>query len=82
MNYNDYIDTFQIALDDGYFIRSEFSGSQWDLISPSLTDYGKNNLTENQIRNWFIGHGFGNTEANQVTSWLLTIDHGIIFSRT
>jgi len=71
-----------ITLEDGYYIRVEFTNPEWSEISPSLTDEGKNSWTEYQIKNWFIGCGFGNTEANQETAWLITTNHGFIACRT
>ena len=67
---------------DGYYVRYEFTSSEWNVISPSLTNEGKHNRTESQIRNRFIGRGFGNFEAAQETAWLMTINHGFIADRS
>jgi hypothetical protein len=69
-------------LNDGYYIRYEFTSSQWNTISPSLTNEDKHNWTESEIKKWFVGRGFGNSEANQEIAWLMTINHGFIASRT
>jgi hypothetical protein len=79
-SYSEYYSVFG-SLSDGYFTRYEFSSSEWNSISPSLTSEGRHNWTESQIKNWFIGRGFGNTEATQQVAWLLTINHGFIASR-
>jgi hypothetical protein len=81
ITYTEYYNAFG-SLSDGYYIRYEFTSSEWNSISPSLTSEGRNNWTESQIKNWFIGRGFGNTEANQETAWLMTINHGFIASRS
>jgi hypothetical protein len=70
------------GLNDGYYIRYEFTTSEWNSIKSSLTNEGKYNWTESEIKKWFIGRGFGNSEANQETSWLITINHGMIVSRS
>jgi len=70
------------TLNDGYYFRYEFTSSEWSTISSSLTNEGKHNWTENEIKNWFIGRGFGNSEANKETAWLMTINHGFIASRS
>jgi len=71
-----------LTLNDGMYIRYEFTSSEWSTISPSLTNEGKYNWTESEIKNWFIGRGFGNYEANMETAWLMTISHGFIASRS
>jgi hypothetical protein len=70
------------ALGDGYYIRYEFTSSEWSTISKSLTNDGKHNWTESNLKDWFIGRGFGNYEANQEVAWLKTISHGFIASRS
>jgi hypothetical protein len=69
------------SLSDGKYIRYEFTTSEWNSIKQSLTNEGKYNWTESEIKKWFIGRGFGNSEANKETSWLMTINHGFIASR-
>ena len=81
ITYSEYQRVFG-TLRDGYYIRYQFTSSEWNAISPSLTSEGRFNWTENQIKQWFIGRGFGNNEANQETAWLMTISHGFIASRT
>jgi hypothetical protein len=82
MTYSDFASTFSlITLDDGYYIRVELTDSDWNTISPSLTNEGKNYWTENQLKNWFIGRGFDNTKANEATAWLMTTNHCFIASR-
>jgi hypothetical protein len=70
------------TLDDGKYIRVELSNSEFSQMSPSLTSEYKHVWTESQLYDWFIGRGFGNSEANQEKAWLITINHGIIFSRS
>jgi hypothetical protein len=81
ITYTEYYNAFG-SLSDGHYIRYEFTSSEWNSISPSLTSEGRNNWTESQIKNWFIGRGFINSEANQETAWLMTINHGFIASRS
>ena len=81
VSYSEYSSLFG-SLTDGYYIRYEFTSSEWNSISPSLTNEGKHNWTEGQIKDWFIGRGFGNSEANQEVAWLKTIGHGFIASRS
>ncbi|MDR1840071.1 MAG: hypothetical protein LBQ93_10870 [Treponema sp.] len=81
-SYNDFYTEFQTSLNDGYYLHYEFTSSEWSTISPLLTNEGKHNWTESEIKNWFIGRGFGNSEANQETAWLMTINHGFIASRS
>ena len=80
--YSEFTSAFQTTINDGYYSRLEFTNTQWSQISPSLTNEGQYNWTESQIKNWFIGRGFGNSEANQETAWLMSINHGFIASRT
>ena len=71
-----------LTLNDGMYIRYEFTSSDWDSIKKSLTKEGKYNWTESEIKKYFIGRGFGNYEAERETSWLMTIKHGFIASRS
>lgn len=70
------------SLSDGYYVHYELTNALWTQLAPSLTDDGKHNWTESDINKWFIGRGFGNSEANRETAWLMTIDHGLIASRS
>jgi hypothetical protein len=70
------------TLGDGYYFRYEFTSAEWNTMSKSLTNEGKHNWTESDIKNWFIGRGFGNSEANREVAWLKTINHGFIASRS
>jgi hypothetical protein len=73
--------TFDIDLQDGYYVRAEIDDSAWNDMAPSLTNEGKNYWTESQLKKWFIGRGFGDAEANEATAWLVTIRHGFLASR-
>jgi len=81
ITYSEYSSTFG-TLNDGYYIRYELTSSGWNTIASSLTDEGKHNWTEGDIKNWFIGRGFGDTEANNAKAWLITTSHGFIASRS
>jgi hypothetical protein len=70
------------SLNDGKYVRLELTNSEFNQMSLSLTDDYKHIWTEDQIYNWFIGRGFGNYEARQETAWLITINHGLIASRS
>ena len=82
ISYSEFTNAFSATLSDGYYVRFEFTNSDWAEISPSLTNEGKKKWTETQIKNWFIGRGFGNYEANKETAWLITIDHGFLATRS
>jgi hypothetical protein len=60
----------------------EFTSSQFNEIKSTLPNNTKHEWTEDRIRDWFIGRGFGNAEANQETAWFKTINHGFIASRS
>jgi hypothetical protein len=68
------------TLQDGYYSRLDITNAQFSQM-PLPNEY-KHNWTENQIYDWFIGRGFGATEANQEKSWLITVSHGLIASRS
>ena len=81
-SYSEFKQVFGTTLDDGYYIRLEFSSNEWDAIKSSTIDDYKHQWTKAQIKDWFIGRGFGNSEAEKEIAWLTTIDHGFIASRT
>lgn len=80
--YSEFKQAFGTTLDDGYYVRLEFSSSEWDAIKSSTIDDNKHQWTKAQIKDWFIGRGFGNSEAEKEIAWLTTINHGFIASRT
>jgi hypothetical protein len=83
LSYTDFQSYFTgVTLDDGYYKTYEFTPSGWNEMKQSLTNEGKHNWTESEIKKWFIGRGFGDYEANKETAWLLTISHGFIVSRS
>lgn len=70
-------------LDDGEYINVELTTKEWndmidDVDNPS--EY-KHNWTEDQINNWLVGRGFDKPTATKVTSWLITVKHGMVFVR-
>ena len=80
--YAEFQSTFGTNLDDGMYIRLEFTSSQWNQMLSSLTNEGKHIWTKSQIKDWLLGRGFGDSESTKESSWLTTIDHGFIASRT
>ncbi|MDR2097798.1 MAG: hypothetical protein LBP37_04685 [Spirochaetaceae bacterium] len=68
------------TLQDGQYVRIDITNAQFSQMS--LPNEYKQNWTESQIYNWFIGRGFGATEANREKSWVITVNHGLIASRT
>ena len=79
--YSEFQSAFNTTLNDGYYVRLEFTSSQWSQISSSLTE-GRHDWTRDKIKEYFIGRNFGSTEAEREVSWLMTINHGFIASRT
>ncbi|MBP3709513.1 MAG: hypothetical protein J6I73_03790 [Treponema sp.] len=80
--YSEFQSTFGRSLDDGMYIRLEFTSSQWNQISSSLTSEGRHSWTKSQIKDWFLGRGFGDYESTKESAWMTTIEHGFIASRT
>lgn len=69
-------------LDDGMYTRINISASGWTQLSSSLGSTGKHKWDKEQIKDWFIGRGFGEYESTKETAWLTSSDHGMIASRT
>ena len=80
--YSGFLSETGLTLNDGYYLYLEFSNSEWKEYFSDLTSEGRHNWTRDKIKEWFIGRSFGNAEAEKMTSWLMTVDHGVIFSRT
>ena len=76
MTYTDFSSTFQTSLSDGYFNNIELSDAQWNQILSSLTNAVKNDWTEDQLYNYYIGRRTGDSIATELKAWLLTINHG------
>lgn len=80
--YAEFQSAFGTTLNDGYYVRMELTSDQWAQISKNLTSEGKHRWSEETIKKWFISNGFGETEANKETSWIVVIDHGFLATRT
>jgi len=80
-NYTEFQNTFG-DLDDGMYTRFNISASGWKQLSSSLDSTGRHNWDKGQIKDWFIGRGFGEYESTKETAWLTSSDHGMIASRT
>jgi hypothetical protein len=70
--YTEFQSAFDVAtLLDDHYVHTEITDAQFSQI-PLPNEY-KQNWNESQIYNWFIGRGFGDTEANREKSWLITV---------
>lgn len=81
--YSEFEKSFEVSLDDGQFLYLEFTNEQFSQLSPSLhgqDDY-KHSWTKAQLKDWFIGRGFDDENANEWSAWLISINHGMIASR-
>jgi len=56
--YSEFQSVFNTSLDDGMYVRLEFTSSQWLQISPSLTNEGRHSWTKRKIKAWLLGRGF------------------------
>ena len=59
----------------------EVSSDQWKEMSKSLTSEGRYRWSEEEIKKWLIGNGFGDSEARKESSWLTMVDHGFLVTR-
>ena len=64
------------------YVRLEFTSAQWEQIESYATSEGQHYWSKDKIKDWLIGRGVGDYEATKESSWLTTIDHGYIASRT
>ena len=80
--YSEFQSSFGTNLNDGMYVRLELTSTQQNQVSPSLTNEGRHTWTKNQIKDWFLGRGFGDYESTKESAWITTIDHGFIASRT
>lgn len=65
-------------LEDGMFGKFEISPTT-DMSG--LESYQKS-WTKAQIKDYFLGRGFDDEMATEASSWLITIDRGMVVSRT
>ena len=79
-SYTDFYKGTQVSISDGYYIRTEISESDWKTLTQSATE-GKHRWSEEEIKKWLIGCGFGQTEATKESSWLVMTNHGFIVMR-
>lgn len=73
-----------VVFENKSYYRYEFTKSQYNEILSSSgpsTDMYKRQWTKSQIKDWLLGHYLDETDATRVSSWLVTIDHGVIFIR-
>ena len=83
--YSEFRTIFGVELEDGIYYRSPL---EEDILEEAISNDPaeakkyQHQWMRSQIKDWFIGHYFSKDVAERETSWLVTIDHGIIFSRT
>ena len=82
ITYSEFQSSYNITLNDGYYVRAEISKSQWSEISKYLTAEGRHRWDEETIRKWLISNGFGETEATKESSWFVVTEHGLLVTRT
>ena len=70
------------SLQDGYFLREQLSqiDFNWEK-SNNFKNSSPNIWTEDQIYSFLIGWGFSNNQARNESSWLASVNHGLIASR-
>ena len=84
VTYTEFQQSFGRELSEGMFIYGQFSNEEFAQISQSLTTSGddyKHSWTKSQIKDWFVGRGFDDVNANEWSAWLVSVDHGMIASR-
>jgi hypothetical protein len=83
MTYYEFTSLSGWTLQDDYYLYFEL-GSDYvsQRISQYKTNANKHVWTENQVRTWFIGRGFGTEEAYKATAWFITSNHGCIAYRS
>ena len=79
--YSQFQTYFQTTLSDGYYVRLEITNEQWKQIGPNLTSEGRHRWSEEDIKKWLVGCGFGQTESTKESSWLTMVNHGFIAMR-
>lgn len=79
--YSDFQSAFQTTLNDGYYVRVEITNDQWVEISKNLTSEGRHKWDEATIRKWLVSNGFGETEADKESAWLVLVNHGFLVTR-
>ncbi len=81
--YDEFQSNFPGPLDEGMFLFAEFTNEQFAQIAPSLSGASdhKHSWTKAQLKDWCVGRGFDNSTANEYSSWLASINHGMIASR-
>ena len=75
---------FQIVfgdLDDDYFTKITFNDNGWSQFQPVLNSCSKYKWDYDMIKKWFIGREFIDSQANELTSWLVTTNHGMVSLR-
>ena len=79
-SYTDFKNVFG-DLDDDYFTKITFSDEGWNLLSSSLNNTNKYQWDEEMIKTYFIGRAFIDSQAKELTSWLITTKHGMVSLR-
>ena len=90
--YTIYVNTFTFSstdslfggLQDGYYITYDLSKADFDWEKANNFQNRLANVwTEDQIYSFLIGWGggFGNSQARELTTWLTTVNYGLIATR-
>jgi len=68
------------TLSTGYY--NTWTINNWSTWVYNLPNSGKKTWTEDDIRNYLLQRNFSYTKASEETAWLITVNHGLIATRT
>ena len=84
--YKEFKDGFKEVLEDGEYLYAKYTPENWQKVLENITNnsnWGRRSWTEQEIRDWFLDHGFDKKTATERATWLIkTVEHGLIASRT
>lgn len=85
--YKDFKNAFKRPLDDGKYLYVEYPAENWQKVLNEITDkrsgWQQRSWTEQQIKDWFLDHGFDQQTTTERATWLIKeVEHGLIISRT
>lgn len=82
-SYSDFKEELGATIDDGYHKYFEIDNKTFLQMMQNMENEAeyKHERTESQIQKYFLGRGFDSETAEKRAAWLVTVNHGAVFSR-
>ena len=82
MLYPQFIITYGVYLEENCYYNWALSNNQFEAYSDITIGENEHNWSEDDIKDWYISHDFTKSQAESLTDWIISVNHGILLLRS